>query len=194
SVEATLEILKADRAGEDIGARIALHNETFVRSYHRFFQAVYRDKYYYMGEQDLLSASFLLDTAQYYIFVVIPAYRILKRFDWMPVLGPREAFFTYHAMVFYNRRLKRIAQARHAMGEAGRRNHGRRVNAYFALDLAPFRMAARGARLWLAAELDYARLWWKALATGRSLGSRIAALDGEVAAAAAPPQASEPAA
>jgi flavin-dependent dehydrogenase len=195
TVESATELIRADAAGEDIAERLRERNETFLRSYHRFFAAAYKDKYYYMGESDLLSASFLLDTAQYYIFVVIPAYRILKRFDWMPVLGPREAFFTYHAMVLYNRRLKRIARARHAMGEAGRRNRGRRVNAYFALDLAPFRMAARGARLWLAAELDYARLWWKALATGRPLGSRIAALDGEAAAAApAPPEASEPAA
>ena len=30
-----------------------------------------------------------IDTAQYYIFVVIPAYRVLGRFHWMPVLGPR---------------------------------------------------------------------------------------------------------
>jgi hypothetical protein len=208
TVESATELIRADAAGEDVADRLRERNETFLRSYHRFFAAAYKDKYYYMGESDLLSASFLLDTAQYYIFVVIPAYRILKRFDWMPVLGPREAFFTYHAMVFYNRRLKRIAQARHAMGEPGRRNCGRRVNAYFALDLAPFRMAARGARLWLAAELDYARLWGKALATGRSLGRRIAALDGEAAAAASsssaaaapvpaappPPEASEPAA
>ena len=47
-----------------------------MRSYWRFFEAVYRDKYYYMGEADLLSAAFLIDTAQYYIFVVIPAYRV----------------------------------------------------------------------------------------------------------------------
>ncbi len=204
TVESATELIKADAAGEDVGDRLRERNQTFLRSYHRFFAGAFKDKYFYMGESDLLSASFLLDTAQYYIFVVIPAYRILKRFDWMPVLGPKEAFFTYHAMVFYNRRLKRIAQARRAMGEAGRRNSGRRVDAYFALDLAPFRMAARGTKLWLRAELDYARLWWKALAGDRSLARRIAELDAEAAAsaapteavrdAAAPPEASEPAA
>ena len=193
TVESAVELIKADAAGEEVGERLRERNETFLRSYQRFFTGAFKDKYFYMGESDLLSASFLLDTAQYYIFVVIPAYRILKRFDWMPVLGPKEAFFTYHAMVFYNRRLKRIAQARRAMGEAGRRNAGRRVNAYFALDLAPFRMAARGARLWLAAELDYARLWWKALVSGRSLGRRIATLEGATAAASGPPGTAEPA-
>src|SRR4029079_1530347 len=89
TAEATAEMIKRDAMGEDITAAIAEHNETFVRSYHRFFRAAYKDKYYYMGEADLLAASFLLDTAHYYIFVVMPAYRILKKFFWMPVLGPK---------------------------------------------------------------------------------------------------------
>ncbi len=80
-----------------------------------------------MGEADLLSAAFLLDTAQYYIFVVSPAYRIHGRFHWEPVLGPKAAFFNYHLMRLYNRRLKKLAELRRAVGEAGRRNHGRRI-------------------------------------------------------------------
>ena len=61
-----------------------------------------------MGEHDLLSAAFLIDTAQYYIFVVIPSYRFFGKFQWMPVLGPRPAFFSYHMMRIYNRRFKSI--------------------------------------------------------------------------------------
>src|SRR6185436_20308082 len=99
-----VEIIKAQTAGEDVDRRIALHNELFLRSYHRFFQSIYRDKYFYMGELDLLAASFLIETAQYYIFVVIPAYRFLGRFFWMPVLGPKPAFLSYHLMRIYNRR------------------------------------------------------------------------------------------
>ena len=118
------------------------------------FRAAYKDKYYYMGESDLLSASFLLDTAHYYIFVVIPAYRLMKKFYWMPVLGPKPAFFSYHLIKFYNRRFKAIAMARRAAGEAGARNDGRRISAYFNLSLAPMRMGLRGLKLWLFAELD----------------------------------------
>ena len=59
-----------------------------------------------MGEGDLLSAAMLIDTAQYYIFVVIPAYNMLGRFHWMPVLGPKAAFISYHMMRLYNRRFK----------------------------------------------------------------------------------------
>ncbi len=162
SVDATVEIIGRHSKGEDVTARIAEHNETFIRSYHRFFQSVYKDKYFYMGEADLLAASFLLDTAHYYIFVVIPAYRVAKKFLWMPVLGPKPAFFSYHLINFYNRRFKAIAMARRAAGEAGARNHGRRISAYFNLSFAPMRMGLRGLKLWLFAELDNVRLLVKA--------------------------------
>jgi flavin-dependent dehydrogenase len=163
SVEATVEIVKAQTAGEDVAARVAEHNEVFLRSYHRFFRAIYQDKYFYMGEHDLLSASFLIDTAQYYIFVVIPAYRLFGKFQWMPVLGPKPAFISYHMMRIYNRRFKAIALARRAAGEAGRRNDGRRVKALFDLQTAPIRMAARGLKIWMLAELDNVRLSAKRL-------------------------------
>ncbi len=156
--EATAAIVGAEAKGEDVGAKIDEHNVTFVRSYHRFFNAVYRDKYVYMGEADLLAASMLMDTAQYYIFVVIPAYRFFKKFFWMPVLGPKPAFLSYHLMSFYNRRFKAIATKRRNAGRAGRRNHGRRIKAYFDLNLSPFHMALRGLKLWYFAEMDAVRL------------------------------------
>jgi flavin-dependent dehydrogenase len=158
TVEATVEMIKRDGMGEDLTARIAEHNETFVRSYWRFFRAAYKDKYYYMGEADLLSAAMLIDTAQYYIFVVLPAYKFLKRFDWMPVLGPKPAFISYHLMQTYNRRFKAIAEKRRAAGRGGMWNDGRRITAYFNLGFAPLRMVLRGVKLWVRAELGALRL------------------------------------
>jgi flavin-dependent dehydrogenase len=158
SVDATTAIVMADARKEDVADRIKEHNVTFVRSYRRFFRAVYKDKYYYMGEADLLAASFILDTAHYYIFVVIPAYRFFKRFFWMPVFGPKGAFFSYHLMKTYHDRFVAIANARRAAGEHDRRNNNRRVKAYFNLNLAPFHMIGRGLKLWLWAELDHVRL------------------------------------
>jgi flavin-dependent dehydrogenase len=158
TVEATVGIVLAETSGEDVTDRMREHNELFLRSYRRFFDSIYRDKYFYMGEHDLLSAAFLIETAQYYIFVVIPAYRVLGKFHWMPVLGPKPAFLSYHLMRIYNRRFKAIALARRAAGEAGRRNHGRRIKAFYDLGFAPFRMAARGLKIWALAELDLLRL------------------------------------
>jgi flavin-dependent dehydrogenase len=158
SAEATVEIIKKDAMGEDLTAVIAEHNETFLRSYWRFFRSVYKDKYYYMGEADLLSAAMLIDTAQYYIFVVIPAYKFMKKFFWMPVLGPKPAFISYHLMRIYNRRFKAIAEGRRAAGVAGLYNDRRRIKAYFNLGVAPVRMVMRGLKLWVRAELGLLRL------------------------------------
>ena len=158
SVEATTRIVLAETAGRLAPDAIARHNETFLRSYWRFFDSIFEGKYYYMGEADLLSAAVLMDTAQYYIFVVIPAYRIHKDFHWMPVLGPKEAFFAYHFLKLYHRRFQKLAELRREMGEAGRRNAGRRIYLFYDLGLAPWRMVARGVKLWLLAELDGVRL------------------------------------
>lgn len=158
TAEATAEIVGLDAKGEDIAARIVEHNDAFTRSYTRFFRSIFKDKYYYMGEADLLGAAMILDTAHYYIFVVIPAYRIAKKFVWMPVLGPKPAFFSYHFIKFYHRRFKSIALARRAAGEAGTRNDGRRIKAYFNLNLSPMHMFLRGVKLWAFAEADNVRL------------------------------------
>jgi flavin-dependent dehydrogenase len=153
TVEATVEMIRHDVMGKDLAPMIAEHNETFVRSYWRFFRAAYKDKYYYMGESDLLSAAMLIDTAQYYIFVVIPAYRLMKKFHWMPVLGPKPAFISYHLMRVYNLRFKAIAESRRAAGMSGALNDGRRIKAYFNLGWAPAQMLMRGLKIWMKAEL-----------------------------------------
>ncbi len=108
----------------------------------------------------------LIDTAQYYIFVVIPAYRLLKKFHWMPVLGPKPAFLSYHLMQTYNRRFKAIALARRAAGREGMFNDGRRIKAYFNLGFAPMQMVGRGLKLWLRAEAGLAWIRWKKLWSG----------------------------
>jgi len=163
TAEATAEIVGLDAKGMDIAARMAEHNEAFVRSYWRFFRCIFQDKYYYMGEADLLAAAMILDTAHYYVFVVIPAYRFAKKFVWMPVLGPKPAFFSYHFIKFYHRRFKSIALARRAADEAGLRNNGRRIKAYFNLNLSPVHMFLRGMKLWTIAELDNVRLQFRRL-------------------------------
>jgi len=163
TVEATVELIKSDAAGKDLSAAVALHNELFLRSYRRFFRAAYLDKYTYMGEADLLSAAFLLDTAQYYIFLVIPAYRFFGRFLWMPVLGPKAGLGSYLFMRLYARRFIALANLRREMGEEGLRNHGRRIRAFYNLNLAPLHMYGRGIKLWIFAEVDGLRLKLKKL-------------------------------
>jgi flavin-dependent dehydrogenase len=171
TAEATAEIVGLHAKGEDVGARIVEHNAAFTRSYTRFFRSIFKDKYYYMGESDLLSAAMILDTAHYYIFVVMPAYRFAKKFLWMPVLGPKPAFFSYHFIKLYNRRFKAIALARRAAGEGGARNNGRRIRVYFNLNLAPIHMVLRGVKIWAFAEADNVRLQLRRLFRRRATAS-----------------------
>ena len=161
SVEATVAIILA-RAGDEAPAMTARaikqHNQMFLRSYRYFFGAVYRDKYDFFGEHDLVTSSFLTDTALYYMYSVIPAYRFAKRFRAEPVLGPKPAWAFFVQMRFVKWRLRRIAELRRQAGEAGRRNDHRRIKAFFNLNLAPLHMLARGLKIWLWAELDAVRL------------------------------------
>jgi flavin-dependent dehydrogenase len=166
TAEATARIVLSHLDGvspEKIGAAIARHNDQFSRSYRWFFDCVYRDKYDHFGEHDLTSASFLLDTALYYIFLVVPAYRFAKSFVPTPVLGPRVAMPSYLLMKFMKWRFNRIAELRRRGGEAGSRNNATRIKVFFNLHMAPFHMFARGCKLWAKAELDAIRLRVKLL-------------------------------
>ncbi len=163
SVEATVNLVVDWFDGNDIAMTMKEHNETFLRSYYQFFGGIFKDKYYYMGEHDLLAAATLIDTAQYYIFVVIPAYRFFKRFHWMPVLGPKEAKVSSAGLRVYNTRFKKIALLRREMGVDGRRNDGRRINFFFNLSFAPTHMLMRGMKFWLYAEIEALGLQWKKL-------------------------------
>jgi hypothetical protein len=158
TVDATVALIRMQAEGKEIAPGIAEHNDMFLRSYRRFFRAAYLDKYFIMGEHDLLSAAFLLDTAQYYIFVVMPSYRFAGRFRPEPVLGPKPGLGSYLFMRLYSRRFIAIAKLRREMGEQGRRNNGRRIKAYYNLHLAPFHMYGRGIKIWLQAEIDAVRL------------------------------------
>jgi hypothetical protein len=81
----------------------------------------------------------------------------------MPVLGPRAGLGSYLFMRVYGRRLIALAKLRREMGEEGLRNHGRRIKAFYNLNLAPLHMYARGIKLWMWAELDGVRLKFKKL-------------------------------
>jgi flavin-dependent dehydrogenase len=162
------------------------HNGRFVRSYHRFFKSAYRDKYFLLGEHDLTTASFLIDTAFYYIFLVVPAYRFKTRFVNDPVLAAHAALPVYLFMRLAKWRFLRIAATRAAAGEAGARNDGRRTKAFFNLALAPVHMLLRGMKLWAYAEADALRLRAKVLA--RRLTTRA---DGRLATM--PPEPTSPA-
>jgi flavin-dependent dehydrogenase len=119
-------ILK-QRKGEDIAMQVDKHNRDFARSYKRWFEAIYQNKYEYMCEFDLMRVGFLLDLGFYYGGVASQPYKrgTISFFEPLFSTGPSVPF--YWLMRTYNNRLAKIARRRRLKGQLGRRNVPKRM-------------------------------------------------------------------
>ena len=127
TASAAADLIVAERAGEtDVPARIARHNRDYTRAYRRWFEAIYQDKYEYMGDFELFRLAFLFDLGLYYLFVASQPFRHGAEVLVRPIysLPPSTPFF--HLMRFYNRRCAAMARVRRTRGTFGRRNARRR--------------------------------------------------------------------
>lgn len=182
SVYATARLLEQELKGElderALDAAIALHNGRFRRSFDRWFDGLYRDKYEILGDAELTTASFMFDTAMYYLGVVGPATRDVEEFR-NPVLGleHRSARIAAAAMAFFRRRMVHLARFRRQVGTYGRRNRGWKLyTSRFQIGLPAVRILFAAIRMWLRAELGY---WAYRLRHGRlELSSPVATSTG----------------
>jgi flavin-dependent dehydrogenase len=161
------DLVTRQRAGEDSAALADANNRDFALCIRRWFDALYRDKYHYMGEYDLLNLAFRLDLGLYYWGVVQAVFEdgeegFLTPPFTHPAAGPVAAL-----MAFYNRRLARIAGRRRQLGLLGRMNDRRRaLIPGFTLGRGEIRKLARPLRQWLMLELTEGwRSWGHAAAT-----------------------------
>ncbi len=140
--------------GEEMAERRRYYNEQFVTTYRLWFETLYKDKYFYMGEADLMSAAFLLDIGSYFIGLVRPAYANPERaFLQLPFEGLPGRVFA-GMMKFYNRRLVTLAQNRIAHGAVGMRNAGwRELYDGFVPDFRLQKLIRKGLFRWWGAEL-----------------------------------------
>jgi hypothetical protein len=129
TVTRAVELVTAQRAGEpmaELAQRVERHNRDFARSYRCWFEALYKDKYEYMGEFDLMSLAFQLDLGLYYFGIVSqPFMHGAKAFLTPPFSQPVSRPFHW-LMSVYNRRFARMARRRREMGALGKTNRGRR--------------------------------------------------------------------
>ena len=56
--------------------RIERHNRDFANSHRCWFEAVYKDKYEYMGEFDLMSLAFTMDLGFYYLGIASQPFKM----------------------------------------------------------------------------------------------------------------------
>jgi flavin-dependent dehydrogenase len=122
----TAELIAAQRSGESVAALAEDHNRRLAQSYRHWFVALYKDKYSYLGEYDLMRLAFLLDLGLYYFGVVSQPFKLGAMAFKTPMFSNRLSTPFYHFIRFYNRRLARIAQHRRETSRNGRANFRRR--------------------------------------------------------------------
>ncbi len=148
-------ILKAlaGAPADEMEREYADHNERYDRFFRYFYESIYRDKYFIMGDYDLMTIAFLMDTALYYLVAVQPVYNDSAARLGMPPFYGDGAEVGLWPMRVYARRLVAIAKRKKALGIYGNHNHGRRpVFVGFTLRSGAHVMLWHGLLRWAKAE------------------------------------------
>jgi flavin-dependent dehydrogenase len=173
------DLVGRNLAGEDVSESLAYYNEQYPITYRLWFETLYKDKYYYMGDAELMSAALLLDVGSYFIGLVTQVYKDPeKEFLHLPFEGALGRLFA-KMMKFYNRRLVTLAKRRIATGTYGRHNAGwRELYDGFVPDARVRKLIEKGLFLWWKAELTNLRLIFSP-GTKRSASSDVATTPAE---------------
>jgi flavin-dependent dehydrogenase len=126
TVSAATDLIVAERSGADLAQRLAEYNRDFSRSYRRWFEALYLDKYEYIGDFQLMRLAFLLDLGLYYLGVASQPFKFGAKALRQPVFSVPVSAPFFHFMRTYNRRFAQMARARRLRQRWGSRNFGRR--------------------------------------------------------------------
>ncbi len=164
TVASAVHLILQWRSGENISPLVDSMNSHLTTSYTRQFEALYRDKYDYIGDHSLMRAAFRLDIASYYLFVVLPIYKSGESKLRIPPFATWHSTPFFHLMRLYNSRLAAIGRERRRRGTFGTTNTHRR-------DLVPgfnFRIPQllktflHGLGIWLGLELREGWRTWLA--------------------------------
>lgn len=150
--------------GKPATPRVARHNQRFSTSYERWFEAIYRDKYFYMGDHELMTLAFRLDLGLYYFGVVSQPFRYGPSVLEVPSFASKQSKMPAKLIALYHQRLVKIARSRLQRGTWGRKN----ANVYYAFTsyelngvLLPRIIKAFADWLWLEAREGW-RSWFRA--------------------------------
>ncbi|MEM9292727.1 MAG: NAD(P)/FAD-dependent oxidoreductase [Acidobacteriota bacterium] len=169
SIYATARLLQrqldGELPGDALGEALDQHNDLFLRSYPRWLEALYTDKYELLGDAQLTGASFLMDTALYYLGVVSPVYRDVEALA-IPLFGQPvwQATAAYKFMKTYKARLVRLAEKRQRLGLYGQRNEEwRDFSGSFGLERESVKPLTQGIKIWAGLEWE---TFWASLRPG----------------------------
>jgi len=165
SCMSAVRLILAQQKGEQpLADLVARHNRNFAGSYKRWFNAIYKNKYEYMGEFDLMRLAFILDIGLYYTGVVSQPFRRGPESYYEPIFSTIPSIPFYWLMRTYNRRLAAMARDRRRRQARGRTNAGRRfLFPGFSFALPTQMRIVRGLAGWARLEITEGwRTWFRA--------------------------------
>ncbi|HMJ90925.1 MAG TPA: tryptophan 7-halogenase [Candidatus Acidoferrum sp.] len=119
-------MIVAQQRGEDATMLARKYDDDFTHSYDCWFRALYKDKYDYLGDFELMRTAFLLDLGLYYLGVAGLIYKEGdKALDYGVFITARSGP-VFKLMSTYNRRIAAIACKRRELGTFGRMNDRQR--------------------------------------------------------------------
>jgi hypothetical protein len=153
-IQKALSGTPAGEMAKEMAKEYELHNKRYTRYFTYFYEAIFRDKYYVMGDYDTMTIAFLMDTALYYLAAVIPVYRWSSERLGLPPYYQDGSEIAFYPMRFYNRRLVAIARRKRALGIYGNHNAGLRPSFVgFSVRGASWVMLGHGLARWAKAEV-----------------------------------------
>jgi flavin-dependent dehydrogenase len=121
------DTITRQRNGESPAPLLESHNRDITVCHTRWFAALYRNKYQYLGEYDLMSLAFRLDLSLYYWGVVEPVFQMGEEALLAPPFSPPSGRVFAALMRSYNRRFAKIASRRRKTGALGKMNDRQRL-------------------------------------------------------------------
>lgn len=154
---AAFSLLRDYYTGQCVESKIQRNNHEFKRCVDFWFRSIYKDKYWYLGDAQLMFAAFLMDLANYFMGPVRLVYNDQDlEFSHMPYsgkVGPVVAAF----MSFYNKRMVVLARKKLAKGRYGDRNvkHSYLISDSFTPVSHAMGHLVHGLQMWLVLELRF---------------------------------------
>jgi flavin-dependent dehydrogenase len=147
-------------SSEETKRELEDYNRRFRFCFRSWFECIYRDKYFYLGDSELMAAAFLMDIATYHLGPVTQVYQDpATMFGHFPFDG-RPGRIAARFIAFYNRRLVRLARKKIEAGKYGEKNVGWRllIGGFTPEPKVAGRLLFDG--IWRWVKMEFAALWW----------------------------------
>ena len=150
-----VELISRAYSGEKIAGAVEAYNNRWADNFSKWFNGVYKDKYYYIGDAELMSTAFMLDVSLYFMGPVRQAYSNIPDRYTSPPYGGVPGAIVATLMRTYNRRLSHIARKRMAAGTYGRNNENwRELFPGFSPDASVLKQIRKALLRWAKVELN----------------------------------------